>query len=133
MRIYYYEFIGLFALMTSFCVVLSAFQLVFADELNPGLYSADSSPYGISFSDWTTKWWQWFIGIPNSEQPFPDTTGAKCNTHQYGPVWYLLGSAGKVERNCTVPSDKAILFPILDSECSYSETPTLKNEVCTAY
>jgi len=101
---------------------------VFGDAENPGIYSADSNPYGDTYPVWTAKWWQWFIGIPNSEQPFADTTGAKCNTNQTGPVWYLVGSAGRVERNCTVPSGKAILFPILNTECSYSETPTIKNK-----
>jgi len=127
-RNYHYELIGFFAFVVSISPVLSAAQLGFADELNPGLYSPDSNPYRTSFPIWTTKWWQWFIGIPNSQQPFPDTTGAKCNTNQAGPVWYLVGSEGKVERNCTVPSGKAILFPILNTECSYSESPTLKNE-----
>ena len=114
--------------MVSISPVLSAAHSVIADELNPGIYSPDSNPYGTSFPVWTAKWWQWFIGIPNSEQPFPDTTGTKCNTNQAGPVWYLVGSAGKVERNCTIPSGKAILFPILNTECSYLESPTLKNE-----
>ena len=41
------------------------------------------------------------------------------------PRW---STAGKVERTCTIPSDKAILFPILDTECSYSESPSLKTE-----
>jgi hypothetical protein len=103
-------------------------QLVLADEVNLGLYSPNSSPYGTSFDNWTTKWWQWFIGIPNSQQPFPDTTGEKCGINQAGPVWFLVVAAGKVERNCSIPSDKAILFPILNTECSYSETPTLKTE-----
>lgn len=113
--------------MTMLLVQLSS-QLVLADEINPGLYAPNSSPYGTSFDKWTTKWWQWFIGIPNSQQPFPDTTGEKCGIKQAGPVWYLVGAAGKVERNCIIPSDKAILFPILNTECSYSETPTLKTE-----
>lgn len=113
--------------MTILLVQLSS-QLVLADEINPGLYSPNSSPYGTSFDKWTTKWWQWFIGIPNNQQPFPDTTGEKCGIKQAGPVWYLVGAAGKVERNCIIPSDKAILFPILNTECSYSETPTLKTE-----
>ncbi len=127
-RNYHYKLIGLFALVLSISPVLATAQRVFADELNPGLYSADSNPYGTSFPVWTTKWWQWFIGIPNSQQPFPDTTGEKCNTNQAGPVWYLVGSAGNVERNCSIPSSKAILFPILNTECSYSESPSLKNE-----
>jgi hypothetical protein len=127
-RNYHYELIGLFALVLLISPVLATAQRVIADELNPGLYSPDSNPYGTSFPVWTTKWWQWFIGIPNNQQPFPDTTGAKCNTNQAGPVWYLVGSGGKVERNCSIPSSKAILFPILNTECSYSESPSLKNE-----
>ncbi len=113
--------------MTIVLVQLST-QLVLADELNAGLYSPNSTPYGTSFDKWTTKWWQWFIGIPNSQHPFPDTTGEKCRVNQAGPVWYLVGAAGKAERNCTIPSDKAIFFPILNTECSYSESPTLKTE-----
>jgi len=123
----YINFIGLSTLLLFIFQVLTATQ-VFADDLNPGLYSPDSSPFGTKFSDWTAKWWQWYIGIPNANQPFPDTTGARCSVNQLGPVWNLIGAAGKVERNCTIPSDKAIMFPILTTECSYSESPTLKNE-----
>lgn len=34
-----------------------------------------------------------------------------------------------VTRYCTVPAGNAILFPILNSECSYIEFPQLKNEI----
>ena len=125
---HYTKLRGLSSIVMTMLLVQLSSQLVLADEINPGLYSPNSSPYGTSFDKWTTKWWQWFIGIPNSQQPFPDTTGEKCGIKQAGPVWYLVGAAGKVERNCIIPSDKAILFPILNTECSYSETPTLKTE-----
>lgn len=128
MEISYTELIGLAVTIMSVLLVQSTSQLVLADEFNPGLYSPDSTPFGTPFATWTTKWWQWFIGIPNSQQPFPDTTGEKCGINQAGPVWYLVGAAGKVERNCIIPSDKAVLFPILDTECSYSESPELKTE-----
>ena len=65
---------------------LLAFEQILADEINPrGLYSSNSNPYGIPFADWTAKWWQWFIRIPNSQQPFADATGEKCGTNQGGP------------------------------------------------
>jgi hypothetical protein len=118
----------LFSVVILFALAQVGSQQILADEINPGLYSSTSNPYDIPFTDWTAKWWQWFIGIPNSQQPFADATGEKCGTNQGGPVWYLLGAAGKVERTCTIPSDKAILFPILDTECSYSESPSLKTE-----
>ena len=119
---------GLWILVMMFGLLPLSIQQGLADELNQGVYSKSSNIFGSSFADWTAKWWQWFIGIPNSQQPFPDATGVKCGIHQAGPVWYLVGAAGKVERNCTIPSGKAILFPILDTECSYSEMPSLKTE-----
>lgn len=121
--------VGLSLCMLLISVISSmTLKSVFADEINPGLYASNSKPYGIPFVDWTAKWWQWWLKIPNSQHPFADTTGERCAVAQDGPVWYLLGAAGKVERNCTITSDKAILFPILDTECSYSESPNLKNE-----
>lgn len=101
---------------------------VLSDSINHGLYSPDSKPFGISYVDWTAKWWQWFIKIPNSEHPFGDISGEKCGLMQNGPVWFLVGSAGKVERNCTVSADKSILIPIINTECSYSESPNLKTK-----
>ena len=98
-----------------------------ADVLNPGLYSPDSSQFNTSYKDWTTKWWQWFIKIPNSQHPFGDSTGENCNVSQSGPVWFLAGSAGTVERTCTVPANVAILFPVVTTECSYSEDASLKS------
>jgi len=101
---------------------------VLSDTVNPGLYSTDSKPFGSSFADWTAKFWQWYLKIPNSQHPFGDSTGDKCALMQNGPVWFLVGSAGKVVRNCTIPSDKAILIPIINTECSYSESPDIKDK-----
>jgi hypothetical protein len=101
---------------------------VSSDTVNPGLYSPDSKPFGLSFADWPAKWWQWYLKIPNSQHPFGDSTGEKCGLMQNGPVWFLVGSAGKAERNCTIPSDKAILIPVINTECSYSESPDIKDK-----
>lgn len=47
--------------------------------------------------------------------------------NQRGPVWFFPGTYGKlVIRKCTVPTGTAILFPILNSECSFAEFPELK-------
>ena len=49
---------------------------------------------------------------------------------QKNPVWFFPGTIGyPVTRYCTVPAGNAILFPILNSECSYMEFPQLKNEI----
>jgi hypothetical protein len=42
-------------------------------------------------------------------------------------VVFFTGTFGNsVTRDCTVPYRKAILFPILNSECSFAEFPELK-------
>jgi hypothetical protein len=28
------------------------------------VFSADSKPYGLTYGEWTAKWWQWVYLIP---------------------------------------------------------------------
>jgi hypothetical protein len=91
----------------------------------------DSKPYGMSYSSWSVKFWQWFYDIPMTPPPHPgdDPTGAACTKSQEGPVWYLAGSSGSTQtRNCIVPYGKALLLTPIDVECSFAENPTLKTE-----
>jgi hypothetical protein len=93
------------------------------------VYTSDSKPYGLSYGNWTAKWWTWLMSIPTNVNPASDSSGANCAQNQAGPVWFLAGSTtAKAERSCTIPSGKAILFPIQDAECSYAEYPKLKTE-----
>lgn len=58
-----------------------------------------------------------------------DNTGAFCNIGQKGPVWFLAGVffGGTVERSCTIPYGKYILFPIANAFWLNSvDTPDLK-------
>lgn len=99
------------------------------NNTTPNVYTADSKPYGLSYGEWTAKWWQWLVSAPTKVNPANDNSGANCAQNQAGPVWFLTGAlTGKAERNCVIPSGKAILFTILNSECSYAEYPKLKTE-----
>jgi hypothetical protein len=101
-----------------------------ADSIYPGLYPADSKPYGLTFAQWSQKWWQWFVSIPEPQNPGNDHTGKYCTVGQNIPnVWFLTGAgSGTFVRSCTVPSGRAILFQPVGTECSYSENPSLKTE-----
>jgi hypothetical protein len=58
-----------------------------------------------------------------------DDTGKYCAQGQSGPIWFLTGTyKHPVDRYCTIPAGKAILFTILNSECSFAEFPNLKSE-----
>jgi hypothetical protein len=66
--------------------------------------------------------------IPKNINPAYDDTGKNCAQKQNGPIWFLAGTYGHpVNRKCDVPAGKAILFPILNSECSFAEFPKLKS------
>jgi hypothetical protein len=93
------------------------------------VFETNSKPYGLSYGEWTSKWWQWAYSIPQSINPAYDNSGKYCTEGQSGPVWFLTSSYKQpIDRYCTIPSDKSILFTILNSECSYAEFPNLKTE-----
>jgi hypothetical protein len=96
---------------------------------NIGLFPPGSRPYGVTYDQWTAKWWQWADSIPKKDNPIADTVGIDCGLNQNGPVWFLTGTfGGSAERTCTIPAGKAILLPISNADCSYSEDPNLKTE-----
>jgi len=42
------------------------------------VFDSESKPYGISYSNWTSKWWQWAYSIPQNINPAYDNTGKYC-------------------------------------------------------
>jgi hypothetical protein len=69
------------------------------------------------------------LSIPKDRHLAYDNIGEFCGENRK----ILCGSSQvlghPVTRYCTVPAGNAILFPILNSECSYMEFPQLKNEI----
>ena len=97
------------------------------NSLPIAVFPANSKPFGLTYGQWTAKWWQWGYSIPKNINPAYDDTGKNCAQKQNGPVWFLAGTYGHpVNRKCDIPAGKAILFPILNSECSFAEFPKVK-------
>jgi hypothetical protein len=77
---------------------------------------------GRTYGEWSAQWWRWAINQPADGHPFFEESA--CAQGQRGPVWFLTGNFGDpIQRECTVPAGKAILFPILNAECSTVEPP----------
>jgi hypothetical protein len=74
----------------------------------------NTSSFGNTYGEWSARWWQWILSIPEDINPGFDTTGANCDEGQAGPVWFLAGTftGGNVTRTCTIPAGKALLFAI---------------------
>ena len=83
---------------------------------NPRILPPHSRSFGLSYAEWSAKWWQWASGIPFAQNPLFDTTGAFADQEQSGHVWFLAGAfGGTVERTVTVPVGKALFFPIFNN------------------
>ena len=74
-----------------------------------------SAAYGGDYDEWSARWWQWALSIPERNHPIGDKTGARCGTKQRGNVWFLAGTfGGAATRSCVVPAGKALFFPIIN-------------------
>lgn len=71
---------------------------------------------GLSAVDWSAEWWKWAMANQGDSNPVRDNTGIYCGAGQQGKVWFLAGGFGssKIKRNCTIPADKYVFFPIIN-------------------
>jgi hypothetical protein len=113
------------------------------------LFSKDSSPYGIPFSEWISKWWQWHVSLQNKVDPLDinnlslihpreSYSPEKCGWNQNNQnVWFLADgrSLGLSEfsnpeiRECVVPQGKSLLVQIYGGGCDFSEGWTTEEEL----
>ena len=119
----------LFAALALTLVIPLSIAYALADSINSGVYSKDSSPFGISYSEWIHRWWNWNQGTPASIYPRDNFTEQKCAFNQNGSVWFLSDIlTGKEEKSCTITVGKAIIVPLLTGECHNDGTPPILND-----
>ena len=123
---------AIFAIIIEGGLVMSGiipFALAQASNISgvPSVYPLNSKPYGLTYGEWTAKWWQWALSIPKDTNPGADTTGKNCALKQSGPVWFLAGTfGGPATRTCTIPTGKAIFLSLINAQCNYLSKPNLK-------
>jgi hypothetical protein len=94
-------------------------------------FTPEEKPYGISFGQWTVRWWQWAYSTPININPVADKSGINANINQDGEVWFLAGTFGEgklVERYCSIPFNKAVLIPVINYEINRIERPDLDSD-----
>ena len=96
------------------------------------LFTPDSTPYGMTYGEWTERWWQWCLSQPKSTNPVNDrkrTDRNAANDQIHPDVWFLAGTTdGYAERECAIPGGRGILCPIINFEISTAEEPDLKTD-----
>jgi hypothetical protein len=83
------------------------------------IFPIDSKPYGMSYGQWSVKWWQWLSSIPKENNPALDCTGANVNVNQiYSDVLFLCQTVEGVDftpiRRSTISASRAIFIPIIN-------------------
>lgn len=88
----------------------------------PGVLPVQSHPYGMTYGQWSARWWQWAFSLPTDSSPLFGT--ADCSAGQSGSVWFLpgatVGQPGP-KQACTVLAGKALFVAIINAECSNLE------------
>jgi hypothetical protein len=125
------DFLSIFSVAVITTMMLSnVIPLALAQSINnSNVFAPDSKPYGLTYGEWSAKWWQWALSIPKQNSPLVDITGKNCDQKQSGTVWFLAATTGgTAERTCTIPHGKAIFFPVFNVECSFAENPDVKTD-----
>ncbi len=96
--------------------VALAANVALARNLNPKILPPNSNPHGMSYAEWSVKWWQWVLSLPANNNPVIDTA-TDCSAGQSGHVWFLAGEFAPttVTRTCTIPTGTALFFPIVNA------------------
>jgi|SRR5687767_9431439 len=85
----------------------------------------NANAHGNSYEEWSAAWWEWAFSLPAEGHPLFDETGVNAAAGQNGKVWFLGGvfnATGTATRHIEVPSGTALLFPIINAECSTVES-----------
>src|SRR4051794_26191426 len=83
----------------------------FAQNQNPAVVPPQANAHGMSYAEWSAKWWQWLIAQPfDANHPFNWSTSNDCTTGQIGSVWFLVG--GPTVITCEIPTGKTLFFPV---------------------
>jgi hypothetical protein len=90
---------------------------------SPGVFPPHSKPFGHSYGEWSARWWQQTLALHGSQHPNAfDAGDVPCNLGTRR-VAFLVGTttSGEVTRACTIRQGQAVLFPLINGECSEIE------------
>lgn len=93
--------------------------------MQPGsvsLFPIESSPYGLTYGEWSARWWQWLFSIPRSRSPARDASGNNAYVNQDDPnVFFLCQTVERIqegtpahERTIFMRAGRSIFMPIIN-------------------
>jgi hypothetical protein len=88
-------------------------------ELKDLIFGINEKPFGLSYSDWTVKWWNWIIQIPKEINPLFDMNGKNAYLNQIDSnVFFLCQTLESSERipvrNINISKETSVFMPIIN-------------------
>lgn len=111
------------AIVLAIILVLTAAAVVSAHgNKNPGILPPNSKVQGLTYGEWSARWWQYILSIPTPENPLEGGAGNGCVIQRNGNVG-LVGVDPVLGEPiyCEVPSGMILYFDIISVECSTIE------------
>ena len=89
---------------------------------NPRVLPPNSRVQGLTYGEWSVKWWQYVLSVPASENPLIGATGPGCGIQRIGNVALVVADPTTSEAiACEVPAGTMLFLDILSAECSTVE------------
>jgi len=89
---------------------------------NPRVLPPNSRVQGLTYGEWSVKWWQYVLSVPASENPLIGATGPGCGIQRIGNVALVVADPTMGEAiACEVPAGTMLFLDILSAECSTVE------------
>jgi hypothetical protein len=91
-------------------------------SLSISIFPIESSPYGLTYGEWSARWWQWLLSVPRSKSPAFDSSGDNANVNQFDPnVLFLCQTIYSVkkarttqDRAVTMRAGRSVFMPIIN-------------------
>jgi hypothetical protein len=96
------------------------------------LFKENDNPYGLTYGEWTARWWQWALSIPKLANPVADETGKQWKSSQpLSDAYFLAGNIPTMNmvfphRIVKMEFGRGVLLPVLNCEANTLEYPDLK-------
>jgi hypothetical protein len=107
-------------------LALAAPTLAAGESDQPKVFPPKSHPFGLSYRQWSAVWWQQALAVSQSPGAPFESGPVDCSRLGTRHVVFLAGltsaqTTTTVERSCQIRTSQAILFPLINVECSTIE------------
>ena len=92
------------------------------------MYLRTENPLGISWEEWTIRWWKWILSTPHIRDMRWKANLVFSEENEKNVIFLAGNFGGRTERTVTIPAGTAVLVPIINFTTSFNEEPDIETE-----